>query len=645
MNINNSEKILNFVKYAPILFIIVLVFTITEIILYSKERSFNEEIKRLETTYLEQNKSRVKEEVQKVYNSIVEEKKLIEQKLKKEIKNRVYEAHNLATNLYNYELKLKRDELIDTEHVRKSITNALSSFIFNQGRGYFFIVDADGTNLLQPLNKELEGQNLLNMEDKMGYKFVKKIVKTTKEKSENYDTYYWYKNGDISQSYKKISFYKYFEPLNASIGTGEYIVAFENELKQRLLEKIRKIRYGKDGYIFIYDSKGKCLSHYKKDLIGLNRLDFKDKNGKETVKELVTFAKEMSDTFMVYDATIQPSSVFNSSRKISFIKTYEPWDWIIGTGFYLEDLNNEIQLKKQNLLKEKEEDIRNILIASVLLSIFFITISFLISKSLKRIFRRYEDDIKKQTQSLIENEKILTQQSKMAAMGEMIGNIAHQWRQPLSLIRTISTGIKLENEMKTLKCESLDESMLKIDEAVKYLSNTIDDFRDFYSPKTEKSSFYIVDVLERAINLTESKSNNKIRITLNVSKETQDLKVLSYENHLVQCIINILNNAKDELMKNSNEIKAILISIKKEGSNLQIVIKDNAGGIAENIIDRIFEPYFTTKHKSKGTGIGLYMTKQIISKHLSGDIKVNNCDVYCNSKKFTGAQFTITIPV
>ena len=242
-----------------------------------------------------------------------------------------------------------------------------------------------------------------------------------------------------------------------------------------------------------------------------------------------------------------------------------------------------------------------------------------------------------------EKEELLFQQSKMAAMGEMLGNIAHQWRQPLSTISTASTGIKLQKEFNTLSDEQLDSALTAINKSAQYLSSTIDDFRSFFNPNNNKiNEFYISDVLDKTLQLVSAQFTAKdIEIIQNINS----YELLSIENQLIQVLINIFNNARDALLTKQNQRRLIFINTYKKDNKAYIEILDNAGGINKDIINRIFEPYFTTKHKSQGTGIGLYMSEEIVRKHLNGNLLVSNEDYSYEGIDYKGAKFTIKISV
>lgn len=239
--------------------------------------------------------------------------------------------------------------------------------------------------------------------------------------------------------------------------------------------------------------------------------------------------------------------------------------------------------------------------------------------------------------------QILAQQSKMAAMGEMLENIAHQWRQPLSVISTAATGMQLELELNNSISNALaTKSINAINEHAQYLSKTIDDFRNFFNPNKEKKFFKISSCIRNAIFLVKEKCNSN---NIKIYQDFEDIEMNSLESELLQVLLNILNNSIDALILNNIEKKIIFISLLKENENVVISIKDNARGVPENIISRIFEPYFTTKHKAQGTGIGLYMSSQIVTKHLKGEIKLINENFYFENERYSGANFKVIIPL
>jgi signal transduction histidine kinase len=244
-------------------------------------------------------------------------------------------------------------------------------------------------------------------------------------------------------------------------------------------------------------------------------------------------------------------------------------------------------------------------------------------------------------------ERMLIQQAKLAAMGEMIGNIAHQWRQPLTAISASASSIKFKVDHKQeIKDEFLLTNSSMIIEQSKYLSDTIDDFRTFFRSSNKKMAYSVGEFLHKCTDLVKASFDSSY---ITVIKEVDD-KINSYgnPNQLEQAVINILNNAKDAL-KSAEGLKKKLVFVltAKEDTenNIIITIKDNAGGIDDEIIDRIFEPYFTTKHQSVGTGLGLYITHTIVTKNLKGEIYVSNEEFDVDGDRYKGAKFVIKLPM
>lgn len=252
----------------------------------------------------------------------------------------------------------------------------------------------------------------------------------------------------------------------------------------------------------------------------------------------------------------------------------------------------------------------------------------------KILEQNLQDLANKETQRRLTQERMLQQQSKMALMGEMIGNIAHQWRQPLNQIEALKDAIVEDYEFDDLTKEKMETFSKQTTNILEYMSKTIDDFRNFFLPSKEKVLFNVCEAIKSSVDLVFAslKSHN---ISINVKLCENCREIEGFPSEFTQVIINIINNAKDALLINKVQNALICIEVISDDSKMLITISDNAGGIPENIIDKIFEPYFTTKFASKGTGLGLYMSKIIIEDSMSGKLSVKNSD--------SGAIFTIEI--
>jgi len=242
----------------------------------------------------------------------------------------------------------------------------------------------------------------------------------------------------------------------------------------------------------------------------------------------------------------------------------------------------------------------------------------------------------------IEKEQILMHKTKQAMMGEMLENIAHQWRQPLSIISTYATGILMKKKYGIDTSNIENEAFESINLNAQYLSNTIDDFRNYFATVKEKNSFSIDTVLNLALKLIDSRVENE---NIKIKKEIVPIIITNYENELIQVLINILNNSIDVLSELKNtEDRYIGIQAYKENDLLVLKILDSGNGAPEDILERIFEPYFTTKKQKLGTGIGLYMCQEIVGRHLKGTITAKNAYFYFQKDSYLGLEFEIRIP-
>jgi len=240
---------------------------------------------------------------------------------------------------------------------------------------------------------------------------------------------------------------------------------------------------------------------------------------------------------------------------------------------------------------------------------------------------------------LLEKEELMIAQSRHAAMGEMISMIAHQWRQPISIIAMEANNMLADIEFDEVELKNFSRDAKLIIEQTLHLSKTIDDFRNFFRPGKKKEQIIPKEVMEECLAIVgKSLENENIEVIKNYQSERS---LLLHSRELLQVIINIIKNAKEALTEHQSKNRKILIDIfednKQDNSFLHINITDNAGGIPAEIKDKIFEPYYSTKDKKSGTGLGLYMSKTIIEKHLNGEIEINNTE--------NGAQFSLQLPM
>ncbi len=273
------------------------------------------------------------------------------------------------------------------------------------------------------------------------------------------------------------------------------------------------------------------------------------------------------------------------------------------------------------------------------------------TKKLKQLNQDLNRQVHDQVEKIRLKDQILFQQSKMVSMGEMIANIAHQWRQPLTAISAALVGIKTKVHLKKfdLKTEKgskafedyLTKKFDDIQEYIDTLSTTVDDFRYFFRPKKDKEHFELQHIVDKSIKLLEEGIDMS---SIKIIKEIEPITMIGLKNELSQVLINLLKNAYDAFENKSNQnAKEIKIKAANIDKTIHIYIQDNAGGIDTEVLPKIFEPYFTTKHQSNGTGLGLYMVSEIIQKHMKGHIYVENISYTIDNLTYKGVQFHIEI--
>ena len=253
------------------------------------------------------------------------------------------------------------------------------------------------------------------------------------------------------------------------------------------------------------------------------------------------------------------------------------------------------------------------------------------TKKLNEVYQEQEEKISEGVKQLREKDHMIIKQSRQAAMGEMIGNIAHQWRQPLNSIGVIVQNIEDAYNYDELTKEYMVEKINNVMTLLSYMSHTIDDFRNFFKPDKEKQSFSIAESVRSSLSFMDANfSHNNIKVDVDV---VEDIKIWGYPNEYAQVLLNILNNARDIIKEREIKYGEIKIRVNASYSRSVVEIEDNGGGIRPDVIEKIFEPYFTTKEM--GTGLGLYMSKMIVEKNMGGELKVEN--------RGDGAVFTLLI--
>jgi signal transduction histidine kinase len=370
-----------------------------------------------------------------------------------------------------------------------------------------------------------------------------------------------------------------------------------------------------------FKSKHLCICDFFQDINKENYLLNKDYDGLKWFEYIINNPKLPHKVAMRRD---EASSISHFS--ISAVKKILDENTFI-IIVVLTDITEEV--KNQEELKLLNENLEDLVTQK--------------TKELQELNENLEEKIEKEVEDNRKKDKTLIQQSRYAALGEMIGNIAHQWRQPLSAISSTVTSMQLQRELNLATNDDIDKSYSSILRNISFLNQTIEDFRGFFRQDKKAIEFNILEIYRNSMTIINATYKNNAILIIDDVKESR-YNALGFPNELTQVFLNILNNAKDILIEKKETQRLVKIHISQTLNYNIIEITDNGGGVEKEIKDKIFDPYFTTKHKSQGTGIGLYMCKEIIEKNLKGSLSIENRSFDYQNEKQYGACFIIKLP-
>lgn len=435
----------------------------------------------------------------------------------------------------------------------------------------------------------------------------------------------------------------------------------EEDYKEELQDWIRSIRFGSDkkNYLLIYKIENfSGGDKFAKMLVNANRPDlegkyisseYKDAQGKKFRKIFLKEVGIYGYSFVDYMYKKLDSDYIRP--KVSYFRLYPHWDWVIGAGAYLDGIDEEIELKKSILKKHVQMEITSSVFIFIFFSMVASAFAIFFGKQIEKVLKNKNVQVKQKREELKklnrelaqrvnselqknrEQEQLLIQKSKFIALGEMISNIAHQWRQPLSELSAIMMTLKFKHNLGKLDTNAMRDKSQDAENLLEYMSKTIDDFREFFMPSREKKIFFAKEAVDAVMSIIgTSAKEKKISLHVNIPK---DEKMYGHKNEFEQALLNVITNAKNILVSKKIINPKIDINLISDEIYTYLSISDNAGGVEAKPIDKIFQPYFTTREDSGGTGIGLYMSKLIIEKNMGGILMVEN--------NKNGAIFTIRL--
>jgi len=599
---------LRLISITPLAAIAILTVVITSFYIDKLNYYFNENAKRYLDEYIIGEKAQGEEFVKDIEILANYDFEHLEESVKKELDERLLIAHKTATFIYSkYHGKLPERE------IKERIIDALSSMTWYGMENYIWITDYEGNSILSG-NRELQEKDIAAFSDADGRAVILEEIQIARK----------YGQGYLKTRFREGESYKMVKVVDFSqfgwlFGSAIHLDRAMKEKKKELLHLIETAPKDASGYIALFeDSKPIFISvKDEKELSSTLLAKMEQHLGKD--KGWVELPQENAHIY---------------------ISDLEPFDWHIVYGFRKAFFDSVLQDQQTRMKKEVDQEIRFVLYASIFIAMLVGILTFIVSRLIIRIIQRYkaalenreaelrqlnaslQEQVQDEVHAHREKEKMLIQQSKMAAMGDMISMIAHQWRQPLNQMSYVLMNIEAAYEYKELTPAYMNEKVKEGTKLLEYMSHTIDDFKNFFKPDKARTREQISEVVDHTVRLIE-KSMESYEIVLEIEVRS-DARLLVYRNELIQVLLNIISNAKDALVNSGVTDPKITISIYEEAGSVVILLCDNGGGVDEAIKEKIFDPYFSTKGAKSGTGLGLYMAKTIVEEHLNGEISVFN---------------------
>jgi nitrogen fixation/metabolism regulation signal transduction histidine kinase len=460
------------------------------------------------------------------------------------------------------------------------------------------------------------------------------------------------------------------------------LIHSQEVLINRTSEFILSQKIGQSGYMFVFDKDKKMLIHPLYSGKSFAKVKNPDRDT-YLLDEFITASKSTNEIIYKWNRLDDKKRYIHD--KVAYIAYIEELGWYVCASAYLDDLKEDGRVIQDKILM--------ISFGILILSLFVIYYLYIVlvapikrlafvalevksgnvsirskidrddeigslSKDIDGMIDSLEnqivtldkavesrtqelEDLNQNLQNMVDEEveknrqkdKLLLKQSRQAAMGEMIGMIAHQWRQPITTIGMTADNMILDIELSTVDENKFKENLELVLNHTQYLSKTIDDFRNFFKPFNAKEKIKVEQAIDSSYEIIgKSLENNNIKFTKNIDSNRE---LLIYKNELIQVFLNIIKNSQDAYIERNIQNREITVHTHEDKDNIYIDISDHAGGIEKQIIEKIFEPYFSTKTQKQGTGIGLFMVQSIIQEHLHGTISVKNID--------SGIMFSITL--
>lgn len=621
------------------------------------------EVRSMREDFLAQQKALVKKEVDAVVDFIEYQRSTTEETLKRQTRDRVYRAVAVAENMYNTYRGSRSDE-----EIKIMIREALRPIRFFSGQDYYFIYDMQGNNVLLPFSPQLEGRNLWDLQDSKGQYTIRRMVALMREHGEGFLEWYWYKPGETGTMSRKIGFSKVFAPFDWWIGTGEYIEDVEEQIKRQTLERIRNIRFGKDGYIFVNDFEGTLLAHFDEALIGRNQLEYRDSNGVPVVRELIRLSQQEGGGFLRYVANNRPTTG-QPAEKIGYARSIGPWRWTVGSGVYIDEINEKIELQRAELITKITRSLGGVIaillfafvfIAAVLryvtgkitgnMLLFFAfferaatgasrideqAVHFSEFKSLARAANEMVEERIRAAAAIENLEQQLVRSRKMEALGVLAGGVAHDLNNVLSAVVGYPDFILANlpaTDPNRRYIEKIQASGIKAAEIVQDLLTLAR--RGVVQQVVLDLNALIEQYLASPEHIKLRTGHPDVRVEVTLTPDLLRLKGSPV--HLQKTVMNLVANAAEAqpdggVIRIGTENRYIDMPLRgydriEAGDYVVLTVADEGIGIPESDLEQIFEPFFSKKALGRsGTGLGMAVVWGAVQDH-QGYINVSTAE-------------------
>ena len=607
MRLNEKRLIPYLIVIIPLVLVLTASFFITTFYLNKvtsyfasvKERSFNERIdmKKAESELFAK---QIKLLFEYKYNHL-------EENIKKELDARIEIASKSASFIYNKYKKRKK-----SSDIKERIVDALSHMKYGENENFLFITNYRGNSILKGA-QPLDEKGFVKYQDKDHRTIVLEQIQLVKKYGEAFIVTDDVRYAKELIKLKDLGFYEWF------VGTSIRFEVKKEKLKNELLHMLSSIPVDNDNFLLLYESEENV---YKSSEMLKNLTDKDFESIKHSLTEEKEWHKNVVNGYYYHTLYFKPLALH------------------LVYGFDITSMSKKDIQKQKALEHLLDEELAFVIKASLAIILIVAILSLLLSLKINTIFRQYQEEVahkreeleelnssleervKKEIKSHQEKEKMLIQQSKMAEMGDMLSMIAHQWRQPLNQLSYTLMNIDSAYEFKELTQEYLDDKIAEANKQLEFMSTTIDDFKNYFKPDKEKEVLNVSEVVVTSVALMQHAfKNNAIEVEL--LHEGEYLHSI-YRNEFIQVLLNLIKNAKDVLVAKKIQNPKLSIKTVSKQDSLTLLVCDNGGGIDPRIIEKIFDPYFSTKDDAQGTGLGLYMSKMIIQEHHNGTLSTYN---------------------